>query len=191
MPKGKTKSGIISEAPPLILEEEPQFDAPGEAKEAPKRISIPLNGDGSIDLSTMREKTKDQLTAAIHRTKGFTGASGAPVVPALSVDRNFVPMMYDSLCASLRLVGGMFFKWPEDLTKFMQFSEDEKDKLKEPTALVIEKYAPVWLLTHQEEAALLQAIIIASQSMVGRAVQSFVAERRAQASQTVETQPLQ
>lgn len=172
------------------VEETP--DPKPEVNETPRtratkdRISVTLEKDGSINLAAMRPENRERLARAF-ATSGEPGA-----ISPLRVNRDFVPTMFDSLCAGIQLAGKNLFHWPDELTKHLRFNEAEKKELTEPTARVIEKYAPKWLFTHQEEFALAQALLVAAKSMAERATVLYIAEvsaaRRAEAETTTATE---
>ena len=171
------------QALPPDVETVPEQDASG-ISEKPRaikdRLSITLKGDGSIDFDSLRGSTREKLQRAL----ASSGNLGSGPAIALRVNRDFIPNMYMSLCAGIQLGGQKLFSWPADLTKHMRFTSEELETLKEPTAKVIEKHAPAWLLTHQEEFALAQAIIVASKSMVDRAVALYVLSVKTQSPET-------
>jgi hypothetical protein len=163
----------------LTTENEGSVTSPSETQPKPEikpRLSVPLKLDGSIDYDAMQDRSREKLQRAL----AASGSIGPVAFPALRVNRDFIPHMYDSMCAGIQLAGQKLFHWPQELTTHMQFTPEEKEKLTEPTAKVLEKHAPAWLLSHQEEFALVQAIITCSKSMVERATYLYILSKDAQ-----------
>jgi len=163
MPKAKT----MTSAPP-----DPE---PDQEKQA--RLSFALNDDGSIDFSAMRPSTRDKLKAAIASSPGLRPEGEGPTPEEEKFPREFVPPIWDSVAVLTRTVGKIFFQWPADLTKGIQFSKEEKEKLTEPTAKMIDKYGAnmkKWAV----EINFLNAVAANVGNMATRAVQDFIESQR-------------
>lgn len=160
---------------PSIVEREPVLD-PESEKPSAKRVSFPVNDDGSIDLSSIRPKTLAQLKEVIAASPELRGASseGGPTPEDEKFPRAMVPPIWDSIATLTRTVGKIFLKWPDQLTAAMKFSADEKAALTEPTALMIDKYGS-GLKKYAVELNFVNAVANNVGTMVTRAVQDFVA----------------
>ena len=178
-PKNNPEEITPEVATPTAVESAP---APRASKQ---RLSVTLDDKGAIDFAAMRESTKEQLR------KALAGAQlGSDVkLPAFAVNREFVPQMYDSFASMIQLVGTKLFKWPPELTQFIRYSDEEKKALTEPTAKILEKSSPTWLLKYQEEAALVQMLVVASRSMVERAVGLYVMQMQHAAPRATQPAP--
>lgn len=118
-----------------------------------EKLVIPLMPDGSIDLSSVREKTRSKILKAVTSTPGLIPVSSEPAsIPDAAVD------------AIYSIVGGietMIFsrKYPKDLCETVfSYSRDELQLLRDPTKAVLAKHANK-LMRHQEETTLMLVLV--------------------------------
>lgn len=160
-----------------VVTQEPEQASEGAAVTR-NSLTVKLTAAGGIDFDAMRPSTRSKLQSALGMTGGMIGKSETQA--SVKINREFIPHIYDSLASGVQLAGRMFMKWPTDLTQFMVFTVEEKEKLTEPTAAVIEKHIPTKWLKYQEEAALVQALVNCTQAMVVRAVTQFAELKQAE-----------
>lgn len=160
--------------------------SPSPASASPSRsrvsrgIYVPVTTDGKLDESRIRN------SADIERVKNALGvAAVAPEVEKekLVINRDFIPQAYSLLEMLIQRGGIMLLKWPTALAVEMVFSPEKKQELVEPTAKVLEKYAPTWLVQNQEVAALVAALSSAVNEMVTAGSERYIAKVRAATQQ--------
>jgi hypothetical protein len=143
---------------------EPAREEPAETSNTtPSRIAIPLRNDGSIDLDSMRESTKEKLRAAIGATPGMGSGGSAPAQVAV-----FPPQMvfalYGAMGAAESLVAQRVGKVPREIAdRVFTYSPQEMELLVPPTSRVLQKYAAEWMIKYQDEIAL--AVLLTSVTM--------------------------
>lgn len=157
--------------------------APGQAAAAtaPRKklrttISVPLTDAGLLDVERIRDPQ------AIERARSALGVIDPATIPSKEppkINREFIKPAYSLLEVAIRFVGKKALKWPEELTAKMKFSEEKKEALIEPTATVLAKYAPTWLVENQDIAALGACLADAVDDMIQRAITEYVAEVKA------------
>jgi len=160
MPKAKT-------APAPEPEPEPQ-------EERKSRLSFALNEDGSIDLSSTRSATIAKLKTAIASNPDLRGETNS-TPESEKFPRDFVPPIWDSIAAMTRMVGRIALAWPADLARRIEFTKEEKEKLTEPTAQMIDKYG-AGLKKWAVEINFANAVAQAVGGMAQRAVSDYVQE---------------
>lgn len=139
-------------------------------------IRVPLTDDGKLDTSKVSPETVENVRQAIGMTTPEPVVEKTPV----HINREFIPNIYSLLEVIIQKAGQMLLKWPPDLASEMYFSPDKKEALTEPTALVLEKYAPTWLVDNQEVAALGMALTAAVNDMVQSGVARYTAKKQAE-----------
>jgi hypothetical protein len=95
------------------------------------------------------------------------------------INREFIPHAYSLLEVAIQRGGRLFLKWPAELVAEMHFDPKKKEALTEPTAAVLEKYAPTWLVDNQEIAALAAALTDAINDMVTQGVNRYIVKVQA------------
>lgn len=134
-----------------------------QPKKKPTFLRVPLNDDGSIDTTRVSASTIERVRVAV----GTEPAKAPePERPAIVINRDFIPGAYSLLEVIIRRAGRALLKWPPDLAAEMQFSEEKKAKLVEPTAKVLERFAPLWLIENQDIAALVAVLSDAVDDMI-------------------------
>lgn len=142
-----------------------------------RAVSIPITEDGQLDLGRVRSSEDvERARQALGMIKDVE-----PVVerPKVAINRAFIPTAYSLLEVIIQRTGRIFLKWPPDLASEMYFSPEKKEALIEPTAVVLERYAPLWLIENQDIAALGAALTDAVNDMVNKGVERYTAKVRA------------
>lgn len=154
-------------------------NAPGDdsdystaSTKARKGVYVPLTPDGMIDAARFKPAQKSSFEYALKNSPSVSSSA----TPAFVMDRESIGLLYDGIAMSLQAVGKMFFKWPVELTQHLVYTEEQKEHLKEPTAKVIEKYAPEWLLKHQEVIMLAMVFSQETKAMVESAATQYSRE---------------
>lgn len=137
-------------------------DGRGKSKRRPK-LTVPLTDSGEVDFSRMTSDQKEKYAIA------FGQPTGTPS-PDLAINRDFIPHLYDAISMAIQYIGKKQLHWPDDLTVLMKYSNEQKERLTEPTARVIEKYAPKWLAQNQDVAMLCMAFTTCTKEMVENAL---------------------
>lgn len=147
-----------------------------------KAIRIPLTDDGKLDSSKLAPETVDKIRLAVG------GTIAEPIIekPPIKINREFIPTAYSLLEVGIQQAGKFFLKWPSDLASEMVFSPDKKEELIEPTAAVLEKYAPSWLVENQEIAALGAALTSAVNDMVSKGTERWALKHPEQVAEMLE-----
>jgi hypothetical protein len=149
-------------------------------------IRVPLTDDGKLDTSKVSPETIENVRQAI----GITTPEPVVEKPPVHINREFIPNIYSLLEVIIQKSGQILLKWPPDLASEMYFSPEKKEALTEPTALVLEKYAPTWLVDNQEVAALGMALTAAVNDMVTSAVTRYTAKKQAEMLIQQQPQPI-
>lgn len=175
-PDAPSSSFSMDDAPSSVVVEKPR----------PKRLGfyVPLTPDGTLDTSRVRD------TATLEKLRSTLGVTIQPPEEKQRpvINRAFIPHAYSLLEVGIQRAGKLFLKWPPGLVEEMHFDPAKKEALTEPTAAVLEKYAPTWLIDNQEIAALAAALTDAINDMVQGAVERFVAKEELKARPV--TQPI-
>jgi len=163
----KTKRGSKPKEAPetfTVGPEETEFASPeddpksnGKTKDR-MAFSFDVLEDGSPDLGSMREKTKDRLRQIFNDPK-MAEAFGSSRVNQSPPVQIFHPAMVDSIYSLFgaieALVAMRFFEVPEPIAKrIFTYSPTEKEALADPTLRVMNKYASGWFQKYQDEVAL-------------------------------------
>lgn len=143
------------------------------------QLSFDVNEDGTVDYSSMREKTKNKMRQvfsdpaladflSVNRvSSGGTGNSEVTIFQP-----GVVSGFYDMLGALESEVMPMFFpKVQRDIwKKVFTYTPEEKAALVPPTSRVLEKYAGPWLIKWQDEIALAGILITMTVTKVNMAI---------------------
>lgn len=135
-------------------EDQTDFRPPAVAPKA-ERVVMALDDRGGIDLSSMRDSTKDKIKAAIRKTPELLAEAG-PVIAPKDIPDQAVDYLYRIL-GSLE-VWAASRKYPEDLAKVFEYRQDELSSLRGPTKDILAKYAPS-ISRFQEEVTLAIVLI--------------------------------
>jgi hypothetical protein len=145
--------------------EAPQPREPRErtTREPIKRMSLNLNEDGSIAWDRLRESNREEVK------KTVAGWMNDPkMLAALGVDRSQVVKVFDeSWCDTIYdtignvevMMAPKMFGVTLEQAQILRYSEAEKNQLREPTARVINKYLPGWLVKFEDEIKLAMLLI--------------------------------
>lgn len=132
-----------------------------------KRLGIFVTPDGQLDA------TKANSPEDIERIRIALAIKAPEPLQPIHVSREFIPQMYSLLEVGIQQAGRLLLKWPPALANEMYFSEEKKKELVEPTGAVLDKYAPKWLVSNQEVAALAMALSSAVHEMVTKGVERY------------------
>lgn len=126
----------------------PKFTPRGGGK---KRILIAVQ-EGKIDFTSMSSEASKELNELLHTPEVQAQFNIGPLRDHF--DPQHCKRIYEAL--GLLFVGAakFFFKWPDVALPHLIYTEAEKDELAEPTASVLDEFAPKWLREHQAVAAL-------------------------------------
>jgi hypothetical protein len=160
-----------------------KMDTPKEAKEAPAPIPTPapipeekrkerfqlsfdINEDGSPDLSSLRESTRDKVKQFFGNPKIAALFDVKPQQPEVQVFHPaMISGMYDLVGAIESWAVEKYWAIPQPICKHVfTYSPEEKRALEGPTVRVLNKYAADWMIKYQDEislATLLLSITIA------------------------------
>lgn len=166
------------------LDDSVSAPAPGQAaapattprKRIRTTIAVPITEAGLLDTDRIRDPQ------AIERARAALGVVDPATLPPPEppkINKEFIKPAYSLLEVAIRFVGRKALKWPDELAVKMRFSEEKKEALVEPTATVLARYAPAWLVQNQDIAALGACLADAVDDMVNRAINEYVAEVRA------------
>jgi hypothetical protein len=161
-PTGATPSGPTV-APPL-------------SKFKKTAISIPLTPEGKLDIDRVRDP---QQVERVRAALGVVDPATIPPPEKVKIKEEFILPAYSLLEVIIRLFGRKALKWPDALADKMRFAPEKKQALVAPTAEVLAKYAPTWLIANQDIAALGAVLTDAVDDMIQRGVNEYVAEVQA------------
>lgn len=164
---------------------------------AKERLSFTLTPDGGIDWDSLRTQNKSKVESLLAREferkrDQLALDEGKPLI---AFNRDDIPILYDTFAAAMRSILGMV-KWPrqlpanesEFLRSLIQYSDAQKERLKEPTAKMIEQYGPLWLMKHQTVVAWAMCFGTCTQEMMVNAIKQY-ATLKASQSKTPAPEP--
>lgn len=170
----KTKSSTKPPTPAPQPKSQESEETPISSNDTLKaKIAVPLNEDGTIDIGTMREKTKDRLKKALASTPEFSISSGT--VAGASAAPMFPPMVVVSLYRSITMIEVLLAQRmagiPQPIAQeAFTFSEKELEQLIPPTSRIMAKYATEWMLKYQDELALATMLTTMTMAKVNAAI---------------------
>lgn len=141
-----------------------------------RAVFVPLTLDGKLDVDRIRD------TAEIEQARSALGVVDPATIPPPEppkIRKEFILPAYSVLEVLIRLAGRKLLKWPDELASEMRFDVKKKEALVEPTAAVISKYCPSWLIENQDVAALAACLTDAVDDMVNQGVARYVTKVRA------------
>lgn len=148
------------------------------AREVKARLSVTLNADGSLDLGSMRDKSKEALKralsdAAVLPALGLGMAHAAPdLLPAAAV-----APLYAILGRIEALIAARVYKLPaERLQSIFAYTPAQLDMLCPPTARIVSKYGGMVLAKYQDEFTLALALLQCTQEQIAAVQQLAAAE---------------
>lgn len=151
------------------------------------RLSVPLNADGSIDMSTAKPSTVAKLKKAVELS-GMSAPSASIPPEKSKFPRSAIPGIYDSIAVAARTVGRIALAWPNELAAELKFSKEEKENLTEPTGEMLDKYLEK-ASKYAVEIAFFNALGANLASMTERAVSMYTAKLNAYPGATVQEEP--
>jgi hypothetical protein len=174
-PKNRTRKPQAETLPDLKAEET-QSGATGELQEEKSASRVSINWyvteDGKIDTSRMRESMKQRIREVLPELSSeFGEKEQAQAAEAIEViPEAWVSTFYDVFGSFEALVFGKLLKVDQDIaSRIFSYSEAEKEKLVPPTARIINKYAPDWLLRYKDEIALGMLIVMMTSAKIAAA----------------------
>lgn len=134
-------------------------NGPENSPETQERVVVSwfVDDKGAIQWDRMRPKMKDAIrdfvtNAEVQRQFGASGEAPASVE---MFDPKWTGTLYDVIGKVESFFAAKMYKIsPEICEQAFTYTPAEKDKLAEPTAKVINKYAPIWLVQFKDEIAL-------------------------------------
>lgn len=139
------------------------------ASKSANRILIPITAAGLIDLNKMNRDAKKQLLDLAGR-EDVQKQLGIGK-PAVTFDPEQCQRLYDAVGRIYATVGKYLLKMPVEATDQLAYTDDEKKALGEPTAKMLDSYAPDWLAKHQALAMWAAVFVSISQEKWIRALQ--------------------
>jgi hypothetical protein len=138
---------------------------------------VPITTTGQLDIDRVRDpEGLERARAAL----GVVDPATIPPPEKPKINKEFILPAYSLLEVGIRFVGRKALHWPDALAEKMAFSPEKKQALVEPTATVLSRYAPAWLVANQDIAALGAALADAVDDMIQRGVKEYVTEVQAQ-----------
>lgn len=125
------------------------------------KLQVALKEDGSIDLDSMRDSTKEKLRQALSATPGIypDGAAKSEVQTQI-FHPTMVAGMYSMLGAVEAMALSNLFKVPAPIARqVFTYSAEEIVALTPPTVRVLNKYATEWMVKYQDEIALASMLV--------------------------------
>lgn len=117
------------------------------------KISIAINEDGSFDISSMREATKERLRAAVAASPSLFPSSDQQVT--MLFPPQVINVMYGAIGATESMLAQRMGKIPKAIAdQCFTYTPQELELLYPPTARVLQKYASDWMIRFQDEIAL-------------------------------------
>lgn len=175
-PTRNPESFSLQDNPVPVNSGAPAPDAePTRIKTKRRGFYVPITPDGTLDTSRITDPTTlERLKATLNVTEPAKEEKESSV----KINRNVIPLAYNLLESGIQKVGIIVLKWPKDLADEMYFSVEKKEALVEPTAILIEKYSPAWLISNQELAMFCMAFTDAVQDMVQNGAARYIAKQQ-------------
>ena len=152
--KPKSETFTVGPKEPVL---EPQSESPNEAKPERMQVAFDVNPDGSLDTSSMRDRTKEKLRKVladpnVAAALGIT-TSPAGLNPNLLFSEPMVNSLYTGLESLEQSVFPMFIKnVPAELIReYIRFTEQHRAILVPPTGRILQKHCSEWFLKWQDE----------------------------------------
>jgi hypothetical protein len=120
--------------------------APSSAKNKSKVLLSVL--DGKIEWEKMTAESRKSFED-LFKDKEFLSQFGLTGKEKL-FDPKQIKQLYDGISMMYRTVVGFMLRWPEGALKMLSYTDEQKEMLAEPTAKLANKFAPAFLVQHQE-----------------------------------------
>jgi hypothetical protein len=134
------------------------------------KLQVSLKDDGSIDWEAMRDSTREKVKQAFRSTPGLNDGPAAQP-PIQMFNPAMVSGMYDMLGSIEATVAERFGKIPQPIAqRVFAYTPAEKEMLAGPTARVLNKYIPDWMIKYQDEIALASTLIAITNAKVNAAI---------------------
>lgn len=151
---------------------------PTRSRPAKRGVFVPITETGKLDVDRISKPDE------IERARAALGVVDPATIPPPApkpIKKDFILPAYSLLEVVIRLVGRKLLKWPDELAAEMYMSPEKKEALVEPTAEVLQRYAPSWLIDNQDIAALTAALGDAVDDMINGGVRRWQAKQSGQA----------
>jgi hypothetical protein len=136
------------------IKETPETPAESPAYKPGSKLQVALKDDGSIDLDSMRDSTKEKLRQAISSTPGVMPASVASSSTMLFPPQ-VILAMYGMLGTAEAMIAQYVGKIPKEIAdRVFIYTPEEIAALTPVTSRVLQKYAADWLIKYADEIAL-------------------------------------
>lgn len=120
--------------------------APSSAKNKTRVLLNVL--DGKIEWDKMTPESRKAFED-LFRDPEFLSQFGLSGKEKM-FDPEQIKQLYDGISIMYRTVVGFFLRWPEGALKLLGYTDEQKNMLAEPTANLANKFAPAFLVKHQE-----------------------------------------
>lgn len=140
-------------------------------------VFVPITESGKLDVD--RISKPDEIERA-RAALGVVDPATLPPPEVKKINKNFIVPAYSLLEVIIRLVGSKALHWPDELVVEMYMDPKKKEALVEPTAEVLQRYAPSWLIENQDIAALGACLGDAIDDMVNGGVRRWTAKKNGQ-----------
>jgi hypothetical protein len=161
----------------------PKFTPRGGGK---KRILIAVQ-EGKIDFASMSSEASKELNELLHTPDVQAQFNIGPLRDRF--DPEHCKRIYEALGIMFMGAAKFLFKWPEVALPHLIYTEKEKEELAEPTASVLDEFAPKWLKEHQAVAALALVFGAITQNKFRAASAAALEWKRSQAGLQVPPRP--
>lgn len=142
----KIKRGKPASEPIASPESEPRSE-PRFVSKSTGRILVPITASGLIDLAKMNRDSRKQLTDLIKSEPVQKQLGFGP--PTKTFDPKQCEYLYDAVGRFYQTLGKYLLKYPDRAQRELLYTDEEKRQLGEPTAAMLDSYAPQFLADHQ------------------------------------------
>jgi hypothetical protein len=149
--------------------EEPAAAQPSEMGDSENKVSLQffLKEDGTVDVERMRSAMKDRIGEVLPKLQDAFGEKTSPSIAVPVIPEQYVSTLYDIVGSVEVLLFGAILKLDRDIAhQCFTYSKIEKEKLVPPTAIVLNKHLPDWLLKYKDEFALAALILMMTTSKI-------------------------
>lgn len=161
-----------------------------ESTKRTRKVQVPLTVDGRIDLDLLNSSQRNKIEKALQlEVESRIATVQSEVKPIIQFNQEYVPTVIDAFMMVVRGLANLSYrfklqeKMKPDFIQFLRYSTEQKDKLKEPTAKLIEKYVPPKYLCNQELANFILAFGTVTQEMLTSAGVNYLLSKGLTAEQ--------
>jgi hypothetical protein len=120
--------------------------APSSAKNKARILLTVL--DGKIEWSKMSTEAKKSFED-LFKDKEFLSQFGLTGKEKM-FDPEQIKQLYSGISSMYQMVVKFFLRWPDGALKLLAYTPEQRDSLAQPTANLANKFAPEFLVKHQE-----------------------------------------